>query len=168
MAPLADTHVVVLGGSWGIGYAVAKAALTEGARVTIASSSASKIAAAAERLAKDIGGDASRRVRAEVLNLKDETAFGPFFTKIGVVDHLVSTVSLQAWTDVRGLTERTGGGRPDRRIPRPRCGQYKVHVRRAVLECVSHPSLGSLLMCETWQACLSSGSTPRAAQSRSR
>jgi NAD(P)-dependent dehydrogenase (short-subunit alcohol dehydrogenase family) len=109
MAPLADTHVVVLGGSWGIGYAVAKAALTEGARVTIASSSASKIAAAAERLAKDIGGDASKRVRAEVLDLKDEAAYGPFFTKIGVVDHLVSTVSLLAWT---GYPEMCGGS-PD-------------------------------------------------------
>jgi NAD(P)-dependent dehydrogenase (short-subunit alcohol dehydrogenase family) len=95
MAPLAGTHVAVLGGSWGIGYAVAKAALAEGARVTIASSSASKIEAAAERLAKDIGGDAASRVRGEVLDLKDEAAFGPFFAKIGVVDHLVSTVGLR-------------------------------------------------------------------------
>jgi NAD(P)-dependent dehydrogenase (short-subunit alcohol dehydrogenase family) len=47
---LKDQHIVVVGGSSGIGFAVAAAAAAEGARVTIASSSAAKVDAATARL----------------------------------------------------------------------------------------------------------------------
>jgi NAD(P)-dependent dehydrogenase (short-subunit alcohol dehydrogenase family) len=94
MAPLSGKKILVLGGSWGIGYAVAKLALSEGAIVIISSSSATKLASAAEQLGREVGGDASNRLHVEVLDLKDESAFGPFFEKVGVVDHLVHTVSV--------------------------------------------------------------------------
>jgi NAD(P)-dependent dehydrogenase (short-subunit alcohol dehydrogenase family) len=102
MAPLSGKKVLVLGGSWGIGYAVAKLALSEGAIVTISSSSAKKLASAAEQLGRDVGGDAPSRLHVEVLDLKNESAFGPFFEKVGVVDHLVHTVSVLVCSSVNG------------------------------------------------------------------
>jgi NAD(P)-dependent dehydrogenase (short-subunit alcohol dehydrogenase family) len=93
MAPLSGKRVLVIGASQGIGYAVAKAALAEGAIVTISSSSATKVEAAVERLGREIGGDASSRIRGQVLDVRNEKEFGPFFEKVGVVDHLVNTVS---------------------------------------------------------------------------
>ena len=47
---LKDQHIVVVGGSSGIGFAVAAGAAAEGARVTIGSSSAAKVEAATARL----------------------------------------------------------------------------------------------------------------------
>jgi NAD(P)-dependent dehydrogenase (short-subunit alcohol dehydrogenase family) len=55
MAPLASKSVLVIGGSSGMGFAVAKAALAEGASVVIASSSATKLEAAASKLVRTTG-----------------------------------------------------------------------------------------------------------------
>jgi NAD(P)-dependent dehydrogenase (short-subunit alcohol dehydrogenase family) len=106
MAPLSGKKVLVIGASQGIGYAVAKAALAEGALVTISSSSATKLEAAAELLGREVGGDATNSVHGEVLDVKDEKAFGPFFEKVGVVDHLVHTVSDAVRKDVKGIDRR--------------------------------------------------------------
>jgi len=57
MPSIADQHVVVLGGTSGFGFATAKAALAEGARVTIASRSAEKVHAALLRLGNAAGGE---------------------------------------------------------------------------------------------------------------
>lgn len=86
MPPLVGKHVLVIGGSSGIGFAVAHAALAEVARVTIASSGAEKVRAAVARLG---GGDA---VRGEKLDVKQESEVKAFFERIETVDHLVFTV----------------------------------------------------------------------------
>ena len=83
MASLAGQHVVVLGGSSGIGFAVAEAALTDGAKVTIGSSGAANVASAAERL----GGGAVGRV----VDVGDEGSLAGFFDLVGAFEHLVFT-----------------------------------------------------------------------------
>ena len=86
MPALANTKVVIFGGSTGLGFGVAKAALAEGASVIISSSNHAKLQTAAERL------DGGERVATEVLDLKDEEAIKAFFQRAGKFDHLVLTV----------------------------------------------------------------------------
>jgi NAD(P)-dependent dehydrogenase (short-subunit alcohol dehydrogenase family) len=90
MAPLAGKSVLVIGGSSGMGFAVARAALAEGASVVIASSSATKLEAAASKLVSTTGhGD---RLKWHILDLNDEESFKTLFDDIGKVDHLIHTV----------------------------------------------------------------------------
>lgn len=85
---LAGKKVVVLGGSSGIGFAVAKAALEQGATVHIGSSNADKVGAAVERLGEGAGGSA--------IDLADEASIEAFFADHGPLDHLVYTAG--DWT----------------------------------------------------------------------
>lgn len=87
MSPLSGKHVLIIGGSSGIGFGVAQAALGEGARVTLASSSESKLRAAKARLG---GGDA---VGTEVLDVTQESQVKNLFVRLGTVNHLVYTVA---------------------------------------------------------------------------
>src|ERR1700730_6000077 len=80
---LQDKRVVVLGGSSGIGLAVAKQAASQGASVIIASSSAERVQKAVE----SIGGEA----QGEAVDVSDERAIATFFSKLGTFDHLVFT-----------------------------------------------------------------------------
>jgi NAD(P)-dependent dehydrogenase (short-subunit alcohol dehydrogenase family) len=89
MAPLNGKTVLVVGGSSGIGFGIAKVALGEGATVTIASSLSTKVQAAVERL-----GGAGERIRGEVINVTDEKAVAALLERVGKVDHLVFTVSI--------------------------------------------------------------------------
>ncbi|HEY1560763.1 MAG TPA: SDR family oxidoreductase [Caulobacteraceae bacterium] len=82
-ASLKGKKVVVVGGSSGIGYAIAEAALAEGAKVVIASSKAENVTAAAARL----GGDAEGRP----LDVRDSAAVAGFFAGLGAFDHLAYT-----------------------------------------------------------------------------
>lgn len=82
---LEGKKVVVLGGSSGIGYAVAEYALAQGAEVVIASSDPGRVATAAESL----GSRAS--IHGHTLDLTDEAAIQAFFAKTGRFDHLVFT-----------------------------------------------------------------------------
>ena len=75
--------VIVLGGSSGIGYAVAEYALAEGAHVVIGSRHAGRIEAAVTALGSNAEGHA--------LDLADEHAIEAFFNAIGTFDHLVFT-----------------------------------------------------------------------------
>jgi len=75
--------VIVLGGSSGIGYAVAQYALEEGARVVIGSSHAGRVGAAVTALGSNAEGHA--------LDLTDEPAIEAFFSAVGSFDHLVFT-----------------------------------------------------------------------------
>src|SRR6476661_2078187 len=72
-------RVLVIGGGSGIGYAVAEGALREGAQVTIASSNAQRIAAAAAKL-----GNAAQGRQLDV-------AVAAFFAADGAFDHIAFT-----------------------------------------------------------------------------
>ncbi len=76
--------VVIIGGSSGIGYEVARQTSVQGARLIIAGRNQAKLAAAVERL--------SGMVKTAVLDAHDETALESFFSTLDVVDHLVSMV----------------------------------------------------------------------------
>ncbi len=80
---LSGQRVVVIGGSSGIGYAVAQAALAEGAQVVIGSSKADKVAAAVARLGNSASGAA--------VNVREEASLKAFFDGIGAFDHLAFT-----------------------------------------------------------------------------
>ncbi|MFG1207890.1 SDR family oxidoreductase [Xanthobacter flavus] len=87
---LADRRVVVIGGTKGIGFATAEAAVAEGAEVVVASRDASRVAGAVERLgAKAPGAGAS----GASLDIADAEAVARFFGQIGPFDHLVTTAA---------------------------------------------------------------------------
>ncbi len=78
-----NKRVVIVGGSSGIGLAVAEEAASQGADVVIVSSSAERVQVAI----KSIGGEA----RGQAVDVSDEKAVESFFTNLGGFDHLVST-----------------------------------------------------------------------------
>ena len=80
---LETQRVTVVGGSAGIGYAVAECAMAEGATVVIGSSSAKNVDTALARL----GGGAS----GGVVDVRDEASIAAFFQTHGALDHLVFT-----------------------------------------------------------------------------
>ncbi len=80
---LQDKRVIVLGGSSGIGLAVAEQAASRGAQVVIASSSQERI----QRAIASVGGEAT----GHVVDVSDERAVAAFFSKLGTFDHLVFT-----------------------------------------------------------------------------
>jgi NAD(P)-dependent dehydrogenase (short-subunit alcohol dehydrogenase family) len=84
MASIADQHVVVLGGTSGFGFATAKAAIAEGARVTIASRSAEKVHDALVRLGNGASG--------ECVDVTNKPMLERFFAGLGPFDHLAVTV----------------------------------------------------------------------------
>ena len=90
---LRDQRIVVIGGSSGIGFAVAQGALAEGAAVIVGSSSADKVAKAAERLGEGSSGFP--------IDVKDDASVASFFDSVGAFDHLVFTA---------GDWNRPGGG----------------------------------------------------------
>lgn len=75
-------RVVVIGGSSGIGFAVAELARELGAEVVVASSRAATVDAAVLRLP----GTAGR-----IVNLRDEAGVAGFFKELGGFDHLAIT-----------------------------------------------------------------------------
>lgn len=76
-------RVVIIGGSSGIGLAVAEGAASQGAEVVIASSNADRV----QEAVQSIGG----KVRGEAVDVSDEKAVEGFFAKIGAFDHLIFT-----------------------------------------------------------------------------
>jgi NAD(P)-dependent dehydrogenase (short-subunit alcohol dehydrogenase family) len=80
---LAGKSVVVIGGASGIGFAVAQAALDEGAKVLVASSRAAHV----EEAVKQLGAGAS----GSVVDVSDEASVAAFFEALGPFDHLAFT-----------------------------------------------------------------------------
>jgi NAD(P)-dependent dehydrogenase (short-subunit alcohol dehydrogenase family) len=76
-------RVVILGGSSGIGLAVAQTAAKEGAALVIGSSSKVRIDQALAKLPKDAVG--------HVVDLADEPAVKALFAGLGAIDHLAFT-----------------------------------------------------------------------------
>jgi NAD(P)-dependent dehydrogenase (short-subunit alcohol dehydrogenase family) len=78
-----DKRVIVLGGTSGIGWEVARQAAGQGAEVLIASSSADRV----QKAVASLGGKAT----GHTLDLTDEAAVQAFFQSAGAFDHLVFT-----------------------------------------------------------------------------
>lgn len=82
-ASLAGKRVVVLGGTSGIGFATAAAAVAAGAQVVIASKRQARVDEAKQQLGTQAEGHA--------LDLTNETEVRDFFAQVGAFDHLVFT-----------------------------------------------------------------------------
>lgn len=80
---LSNKRIVILGGSSGIGLAVAEQAVVEGAKVIIASSNAARVKHAVANL--------GAKAEGHTIDLSDEQAIQRFFQAIGDFDHLVYT-----------------------------------------------------------------------------
>jgi NAD(P)-dependent dehydrogenase (short-subunit alcohol dehydrogenase family) len=80
---LKNKRVVILGGSSGIGLAVAQQAAQQGAEVVIGSSNAQRV----QEVVTSLGAKAE----GQKLDLADEQAIETFFAKLGEFDHLVFT-----------------------------------------------------------------------------
>jgi NAD(P)-dependent dehydrogenase (short-subunit alcohol dehydrogenase family) len=80
---LNDQRIVLLGGTSGIGLAVAQAAAAEGARIVVASRDSTRIEQALATLPRGAEG--------RPLDLQDGSAVEAFFAAIGPFDHLVYT-----------------------------------------------------------------------------
>src|SRR5258706_6335437 len=82
-------RVVVVGGTSGIGFAIAEMALGEHAKVIVASSNQANVDSAVKRLAEGASGVA--------LDVIDEAAVADVFEKLGKFDHLVFTAGDWNW-----------------------------------------------------------------------
>ena len=78
-----NKRVVIVGGSSGIGLAVAEQAASQGAKVVIASSNAERV----QKAIKALGGVAE----GQAVDVSDEGAVEAFFAGLGAFDHLVFT-----------------------------------------------------------------------------
>lgn len=82
-----NKKIVIVGGSSGIGYAVAQKALNADAQVVIASRSNERLNAAAKQLGE--------RVQTEVVDASDDQSVADFFRRVGHFDHLAVTIKPQ-------------------------------------------------------------------------
>ncbi|KEZ76852.1 SDR family oxidoreductase [Salinisphaera hydrothermalis] len=96
MASLANTRVLVIGGSSGIGEAVARRSAESGAEVTIASRSADKLTRAAETI--------GHGVQTAVLDTRDNTAIEGFFADNAPWDHLIVSSAATARGGMRSMS----------------------------------------------------------------
>src|SRR4051794_39942064 len=78
-----NKRVVIVGGSSGIGLAVAEESASQGAEIVIISSKAERI----QEAIRSIGGKA----RGHAVDVSDERAVEGLFTNLGAFDHLVFT-----------------------------------------------------------------------------
>jgi NAD(P)-dependent dehydrogenase (short-subunit alcohol dehydrogenase family) len=76
-------RVIILGGSSGIGLAVAEQVSSQGANVVVVSSNPDRI----QKVVQSLGGT----VEGETADLTDERAVSELFTRLGPIDHLVFT-----------------------------------------------------------------------------
>jgi len=83
MSSLKGKKIVVIGGTSGIGLAVAQSASADGASVVVASSTRSNVDEAVKALGSGSSGDA--------VSVKDEADLARFFAGVGSFDHLVYT-----------------------------------------------------------------------------
>ncbi|MDR6834087.1 MULTISPECIES: SDR family oxidoreductase [unclassified Sphingopyxis] len=90
---LESRHIVIIGGSSGIGFAVAEAAIAAGATVRIGSTSMAKIEAAVARLGP--------RATGAIVDTTDEVSLAAFFAGAGAIHHLAHTAGDRL---PRGLT----------------------------------------------------------------
>ena len=78
-----NQRVVIVGGSSGIGLAVAEEVASQGSEVVIVSSNAERV----QKAIKSIGG----KTQGQAVDVSDEGAVESFLKKLGAFDHLVFT-----------------------------------------------------------------------------
>jgi NAD(P)-dependent dehydrogenase (short-subunit alcohol dehydrogenase family) len=93
---MSDT-VVVIGGSSGMGLAVARRCVADGATVVIAGRSADRLAAARAEL--------GARVDAVEVDIGEQAAVSALFEQVGALRHVVVTATDLPYGPVRSLTE---------------------------------------------------------------
>lgn len=120
MAGLSGKRVVVVGGTSGIGLAVAQGAAKDGAEVIVASSTKEKVAAALGKLPKG--------AKAETVNVRDEKNIAAFFAALGRFDHLVYTAG--DWAAIANM--------PLDRLDLSRAGDVFATRFWGALACVKH------------------------------
>jgi len=98
-AELSNKRIVVLGGSSGIGLAVAQQAVAQGAKAIIASSNADRVEQAVATL--------DAKAEGHTLDLSNERDIQNFFEKIGDFDHLVFTAGDTLQLDELAATDLT-------------------------------------------------------------
>ncbi|RWL47678.1 MAG: SDR family oxidoreductase [Mesorhizobium sp.] len=99
MTTLAGKKIIVVGGSSGIGFGVAAAALEQGAEVVIVGRSEDKLKAAAKRLGR------AGRVRSVAADMANEADVARLFEQAGAFDHLVATAGTPPPNDPIGETD---------------------------------------------------------------
>ncbi|KAK0730307.1 hypothetical protein B0H67DRAFT_548284 [Lasiosphaeris hirsuta] len=94
---LQDKHVLVIGGSSGIGLAVAEAALASGAKVTISSSSPAKVIAAVSNLSTSYPDRTVRGLTTDLSKPSAEADLATLFDAaqngLGSINHVVFTAA---------------------------------------------------------------------------
>ncbi|KAJ8069130.1 hypothetical protein OCU04_002804 [Sclerotinia nivalis] len=88
---LAGKHVIVIGGSSGIGYGVAEASLESGASVTISSSSPDRVAKAVQELQNSYPDGKIAGYACDLSKSTLESDVEKLFEQTGKVDHIVFT-----------------------------------------------------------------------------
>jgi NAD(P)-dependent dehydrogenase (short-subunit alcohol dehydrogenase family) len=86
----AGQRILIVGGASGIGYAVAEAAMADGASVVVGSTNVDRVNAAAVELGAN----------GAVIDVRDEDGLAAFFAASGGFDHIVTTAG--DWGGVRG------------------------------------------------------------------
>ncbi|RWR01230.1 short-chain dehydrogenase [[Pantoea] beijingensis] len=95
MSEFTDNRVLVVGGSSGIGEAIAQAFVRQGAKVTIASRSEDKLKAAAQRIGQ---------VNSVVLDTADNAAIEAFFAQHHPWDHIAISAAQTPFGLVKELS----------------------------------------------------------------
>ncbi|HEY6831858.1 MAG TPA: SDR family oxidoreductase [Pseudolabrys sp.] len=93
---LTAKHVLIVGGSSGIGFGAAQAALAQGAEVTIASRSRAKVETAVAQLGP--------KAQGQTLDITDNAAIEAFFSGRPVFDHIVVSAAQTKVAAVRDLS----------------------------------------------------------------
>ena len=97
MATLEGKRIAILGGTTGIGYAVAKTSLLSRAEhVFVASSSPDRVKSAVSRLCADpalqtLHSDLPKLITGEVVDMENTNTVKEFLDNIGEIDHLIIT-----------------------------------------------------------------------------
>ncbi|OJJ44436.1 hypothetical protein ASPZODRAFT_71603 [Penicilliopsis zonata CBS 506.65] len=91
MAKLSNKRILVIGGTSGIGLAVAKASLETCAKVTIASSSPERVTSTVESLKAEFPHASITGHACDLSSETVEAEIESLFEKVGTVDHIVYT-----------------------------------------------------------------------------
>ncbi|KKY30244.1 putative short-chain dehydrogenase [Diaporthe ampelina] len=86
---LLNKHVLVIGGTSGIGFGVAEASLASGAQITVSSSNQSRVDAAVEKLKADFPDQKVAGYACDLSKPTVEQDLEALFSKVGKVDHIV-------------------------------------------------------------------------------